>query len=182
LVAFTIYPPGYTPYGRQPILPLAPDGTPLQSSDTNDKFDSSLIQASVDAANNKLWSSEATDGHTQYRYTSQRRYLNQAASLLGISPSTTDETRNFLASILEVPGQVLHDYSFAIEKDSGSVNLGTSILQVLDTIPSTKDLYLKLTIAGAYVSLWPYPVVFQNTGQIEHFPVFQESRTRGSPQ
>jgi hypothetical protein len=62
--AFTLYPPGHVPYGRQAVEPLAPDGGRLLGERTegepNDPLEQQLagglFDAALDAAAGRCWS------------------------------------------------------------------------------------------------------------------------------
>ena len=55
--AFTLYPPGHVPYGRQRIAPVAPDGGAVRSEgdDALEVFCSTAFCAALDAAAGRPW-------------------------------------------------------------------------------------------------------------------------------
>ena len=84
---FTIYPPGWFPYGRKPLVRVAPDGTPISGENGGERFRGTYFEAALDAAAKHAWPAEGIDGHRQQRFTTQVRQLHQSALLLGIAPS-----------------------------------------------------------------------------------------------
>ena len=83
---FTIYPPGYVPYGRQQLAPVAPDGHLITEKSGAQLFRGTYFDAALDAAVGHFWPCESTTGSLSARYCTQKRHLSRALLLLGIQP------------------------------------------------------------------------------------------------
>ena len=87
--AFTVYPPGQVPYGRTPLIELAPDGSALRSGEAATRPATPLVvPAARDAANGTRWPrEEAADAEGGVRST-QHRQVARAAAMLGLVVGT----------------------------------------------------------------------------------------------
>lgn len=83
-LAFTIYPPGHVPYGRTPLIELAPDGSALSGGGTEARPATTLLVAAAsDAASGTRWPREGASTAAGVRST-QHRHVARAAALLGL--------------------------------------------------------------------------------------------------
>ncbi len=155
-IAFTIYPPGYAPYGRQLLAPVAPDGDLIKEEKDTPRFEGTYFEAAIDAANFDFWP-ESHAGNTMPRRITQKRHLDRAALILGVAPGLHERVREELAQILSLPGQLLHDGAVLIKKCPGVQNLGKAIRGILNVIDQCPSIFERLAEAGAKVGLWPPP-------------------------
>ncbi len=51
--AFTVYPPGFVPYGRQLLAPIARDGDLISGASESPFFSGTFFDAALDAADNQ---------------------------------------------------------------------------------------------------------------------------------
>jgi len=155
-LAFTLYPPGHVPYGRVALAPVAPDGRALVVSETGaSRFQGTLFEAALDAAQGRTWPQEAEDGHADPRFPTQRRRLARACQLLGVAPSLEAQTRACIGSILGVAGQLLHDGACDIEQRPGLKSRAEAVVRVLDALGTQASLFDRLAACGHGVGLWP---------------------------
>ncbi|MCP5085052.1 MAG: hypothetical protein GY948_25490 [Alphaproteobacteria bacterium] len=155
--AFTLYPPGHTPWGREKWAPVAPDGAALSCEDGALRFQDTYFEAALVAAQCIVWPREkefAEDFHKPSFITQQCR-VDRALRLLGLKGDPG--WREAFAQTLSIPGQKLHEAAQAVIKwPSDPSALGRAVRDVLDDIPCfLGGLFERLAACGAAVGLWP---------------------------
>jgi len=91
---FTVYPPGWQPFGRKPLIPLTPDGADIDFKKGDvDGWSSTLFQAIVDAASGKRWPDTCNltlwppDGALPVRsFRTQCRHIDGALKFFALNP------------------------------------------------------------------------------------------------
>jgi hypothetical protein len=153
-IGFTLYPPGYTPWGRKPWV--ADERLVTVDDDAAWLRNNTYFEAALDAAQRIVWPREKTrdaDFGIPSDLT-QACHLSRAIRLLGINQ--TPSRREIFASLFDIPGQVLHDAARLIDQPPNLADLGRSVCTVLEAIPSTfTGVFESLAICGAAVGLWP---------------------------
>ncbi len=153
---FTLYPPGYIPWGREKWAPVAPDGTALTSEGSSQRFRDTYFEAALDAAEDIVWPKEK-ESHEDFKkasFITQRCHLDRALRLLGLKGDPA--WREAFAQTLFIPGQSLHEAAQAILRSTDVRALGRAVRGVLTAIPVTLgDLFERLAACGAAVGLWP---------------------------
>lgn len=83
--AFTVYPPGHVPYGRVPLVVLAPDGEAVRGSG-NDAAET-FFAAAADAGQSEpvFWPVDSAPTPPGAVRSTQRRHVRAGAALLGLS-------------------------------------------------------------------------------------------------
>lgn len=83
--AFTVYPPGHVPYGRVPLVVLAPDGEAVHGS--GDDATETFFAAAADAAKSEpvFWPVHSAPTPPDAVRSTQRRHVRGAAALLGLA-------------------------------------------------------------------------------------------------
>jgi hypothetical protein len=178
---FTIYPPGFVPYARQPLTPVAPDGHLTTATSGAPLFTGTYFDAALDAAAGRFWPRESTSDSLSARYGTQKRHLSRALLLLGIQPGLHARLREEAAQILAVPGQLLHDSAALIQAHPNYHNQGKAICHVLDVLKPSASLFERLADAGAGVCLWPALQLWDPRQKILRLSPFRPIRTRASP-
>ena len=85
--AFTLYPPGFTPYGRKSVAPVAPDGSAVvQAPAEAHALTETVFEAAVDAAQGVAWARECPGGTAKW-WGTQGRHLDRALDLCGVAPA-----------------------------------------------------------------------------------------------
>jgi len=115
---FTIQPPGYTPFGRRPLLNVDHHGHLVDvGRDTKDMpscVDGTVFQAAFDMALGRFWPIFASDGEAKgiplngVRKT-QTRQIDLACRFLGIAADQGDELRRAAAKIFCISETTLRD-------------------------------------------------------------------------
>ena len=156
-IGFTLYPPGYTPWGRKPwvrngVVAKVEDDV----EDSAEWFRNTYFEAALDAAEGVFWPREKTidsDFATPSDLT-QECHLSRSIRLLGINREPS--LREVFAQLLCIPGQILHDAARLIGQSPNPADLGRGVRTVLEAIPSTLTrVFESLAICGAAVGLWP---------------------------
>jgi hypothetical protein len=155
--AFTLYPPGYTPWGREKWAPVAPDGTVLTCEGSASRFQDTYFEAALAAAEGIVWAREK-ECEADFRHPSfitQQCSLDRALRLLGLKGDGA--WREAFAQTLSIPGQRLHEAAQALTQWPSNLNaLGRAVRDVLSEIPGfLGDLFERLAACGAVVGLWP---------------------------
>ena len=149
---YTLYPPGYYPYGRTPMAPYSPAGELLRDATTGDPlWEVTLFAAAVDAAAGKKWPEESLWDDPR-RLRTQGCQLQLAGRLLGVDPRLDDGVRERIATRLAVATMKL--FSGAKIWASGWKMRGAAILAVLLSIPVQASLLDRMLAAGALSGLW----------------------------
>ncbi|MCP4576005.1 MAG: hypothetical protein GY846_06950 [Deltaproteobacteria bacterium] len=176
-ISFTIYPPGYAPFQRQPLAPVASDGDFINRENDVARFEGSYFKAAIDAANFDLWPYQSDADYNIPRRITQKRHLGRAALILGVAPELTDRVREELAKILSLPGQLLHDSAALMKQCPGLQKQGKSICCILNVICKSPSIFERLAEAGAKVCLWPPPKrwdphlhIFRSSPHLSHIP------------
>ena len=182
-IGFTLYPPGFYPYSRHTLAPVAPNGSQLiEQSDCN-SFTGTIFDAALDAMGGLVWDRESSTGSQTPRFITQCRHIERIAQLLGIGPEQNVIQREETSQILTVPGQLLHDCASKFNHTPNIPTViykGTIISNILEEIPITATIFERLAEIGAGAGLWPAPFFCNPTKNIQRSP-FSSIRTRGSP-
>ncbi|MCP4600792.1 MAG: hypothetical protein GY847_09715 [Proteobacteria bacterium] len=155
--AFTIYPPGHYPYGRQLLAPVAPDGGLIMEKSGVERFEGTLFDAAMDAARGHVWPNVSMEGSLTPRLGAQNRHLSRIALMLGIQPGLHERLREDSARVLELSGQLLLDSAALIKERPDARSQGKAICCILNVIENSTSLFERLAEAGSNVCLWPPP-------------------------
>ena len=154
---FTLYPPGYTPWGRKPWVCEGVVGKGKDAvKDNAEWFRNTYFEAALDAADGVFWPREKISD-SDFAIPSdltQECHLSRAIRLLGIDQEPS--RREIFAQLYDIPGQTLKDAARIMGQRSHLADLGRAVCTVLEAIPSTLTrVFEQLAICGAAVGLWP---------------------------
>jgi len=156
-IGFTLYPPGYTPWGRKPWV--REGGVAQGEEEVEDNpawLRNTYFDAALEAAAGVFWPREKvldTEFATPSDLT-QQCHLSRAIRLLGIDQEPA--RRELFAELFHLPGQLLHEAAGIIAQQPPLADLGRVVRRVLEAIPSTlTGVFESLAIGGAGVGLWP---------------------------
>ncbi len=169
--AFTLYPPGHVPYGRQAIISASVEGD-LSSEPLRE----TIFAAAKDAAAAEPWPSESPAEDPRRRRT-QGRHLQLTAQLMGVHPELSDEQRALIAKHLDVPTMLLRDSTTKL--GSTWAKRGEAITRVLAELKLTNSAPERLLAAGAEAKLWPVPWLWQHGGYRSPVPEHRRMRLCG---
>lgn len=147
-VAFTLYPPGYVPYGRVRVMPVDLAGRAVWTPSGSRSWAGTLWEAASDAADAKRWPKEGTEPTSRR---TQGRRLEQASTLLGLSLWLDASMRERLGAALDVPTLTLVKVCKTSLHAGGSwTERGAMIVAVLERVREPR----RLLAAGHVVGLW----------------------------
>lgn len=153
--AFTLYPPGWTPYGRAPLAPARADGEPVSPMPL-DRWRATRFAAALDAVADRLWPRGGAYAGSG-RWATQCRQLAALAGLVGVVGGGGVDHQHAVAQVLGLPTQVVLDAAAAVPA-AGSRGrtraVAASILAVVEALPGHRDAFLPLARVGHAVGLW----------------------------
>lgn len=161
--AFTLYPPGHRPYGRQAVVPLAPDGSRLidRQGAADDllgaEVTGGMFEAALDAAAGRAWprcSQRYADGGEELYWSSQGRLLERCMEVMGVAPDLSGETRSLIAEVLGVERMLLDEQAGALSTAPGYRSRGQAVCAVLRAMPPSGLRYQRLLEGGRLAGLW----------------------------
>ncbi len=155
-IAFTLYPEGHVPYGRERIAPVAPDGSPCYGPEGTHPFAGTLFDAALDAAAGTAWLADFDDEHPSCkpRFGTQLTRLARACLLTGVAPHLPAEHRQTCAQVLGVPGQLPHDAVQTIAAEGDYSSRGRAVCAVLEELTLGPTLFERLAACGTAGGLW----------------------------
>jgi hypothetical protein len=182
-IAFTLYPRGHVPYGRERIAPVAPDGSPCYGAGDTHRFAGTWFDAALDAAAGEAWPQDFPEDQpsTRPRFGTQLTRLARACVLTGVAPGLTEEHRGACAQALAVPGQLLHEATQRICDDPGYPSQGRSVREVLGHLAMAPSLFERLVACGTAAGLWPLLHQWQPAVRLLQPNAFQWPGTRAPP-
>jgi hypothetical protein len=150
--SFTLYPPGWVPYGRQPTCSVTPAGYAVRSTSAA----GTMFAAAEDAEAGRLWprSGAALDANV---HRTQGRHLALASVLLGVSPSLVEAVREALAACLGVPLLVLHEARRRYETSRSWRARAGALMEVVRRLGARRQLPELWSRAGHLAGLWGRP-------------------------
>jgi len=130
---FTLYPHGFGPYARVPVIRCAPGGEDIQPEEPEkplSEFEDTLFQAALDAERGVAWARNSQNTIPRQWWSTQLRHLGEAARILGLTRGLVDRVRDLIAATLRVPGLLLREHGVA----SGYRAIGEAVCAVLSQI------------------------------------------------
>ena len=155
--AFTLYPPGFAPYLRQPILELTPDGTTIERERKTGlgDFRRTLFGAALSARDGQSWSRNSWTDGGEASWMRQRRHLDQGCRLLGLSGSSEAAMQVRIAEVLGLRTSDLLEGATTI---SGYRSQGEWICRLLSDAPRGARGARCLLQCGYLAALWGMPL------------------------
>ena len=159
-LAFTLYPPGYAPYARRGVAPVAPDGAsqrPEGKREKAERFRGTVFDAPLDAASGRAWGREHR-GTADLWWHTQLRQIELTRAVLGLAPSTDSRLRHAIAETLAIPTIVIEEQAKGLRvANAGYRARGTAVCVVLGKLTQTPLLADRLLEAGHLAGCWGAP-------------------------
>ncbi len=159
-IAFTLYPPGFSPWGRSPWVRLAPDGGQIHTEEGID-FRGTYFEAALDAAEDVFCLREQNPDEfvSSLTLVTQQCHLQRSAQLLGFGGAPIEA----FSQTLDLSGQQFHEALAAVKAESDQrVGLGKFVAKVLSVLSTaTYAQFERIAACGAAVGLWPQLYVWQ---------------------
>jgi len=175
---FTLYPPGHVPYGREVIMHIAPDESPLDRGERESPdlvlnlFEDTWFQAALDGAQGVYWNPYLPDGTDNKWWGTQRRRLHRAVDWLGLAPDTDEAIRALISEALDVEHLLLRETSHRIEFSPGYRSRAEAVHTVLDALSHGPCILDRMLLAGHVAGLWGRPLRWDDTARILRSPPF----------
>lgn len=169
---FTLYPPGYAPYGRKTLAPVAPDGSLLDYDNTGAGlgFENTFFDTALDAQKGIAWSRpDWNSGGKDKYWSTQCRQLKKVMCLTGVLETQTDINRNIIADILGIQTAFLHWQADEILKNPGYRKRGECACNILESMQISPSVTDKLLSSGYYSGLWGRPYYWDKKTKVLKF-------------
>lgn len=179
--AFTLYPPGFAPYGRQPVLKVEPDGNPVQREDVGLRgdFADTVFAAALDGAAGRPWARDSDTTVPDRWWSTQGRHLDLTSRLVGIVRGLADRVRESIAAVLSVTGLMQRERSSA----TGYRGIGKAVCDVLRQLRGRKPRRaFALLVCGHLVGHWGEPLLWDADREVLERSPFCAPGTSGAQQ
>ena len=178
-IAFTLYPLGYAPYLRRPLLRLSPDGRAIlpEPGPSIREWRGTLFEAAVDAQEGRAWSRSSEVATVLDRWwATQGRHLHRSASIVGVEKELAERVREAIAAVLSIGTLVLRELSRA----DGYRAIGVAVCRVLQRVRGGARRALRLSVCGHIFGLWGAPWRWDPARQVmERSPFSSEGTPPG---
>lgn len=172
--AFTVYPPGHVPYGREAIVRIAPDGSRLDAAEGNPPlrdtvsslFADTWFQAALDGARGVYWNPYPPDGTDFQWWSTQSRRLEKATQWLGVAPGMPEALRELISAAIEVDLLRLRTASQGIATTPGYRSRGEAVRGVLAEVVRGPCILERMLLAGHVAGLWGRPLRWDASAHI----------------
>ena len=155
--AFTLYPPGYAPYRRQPLVRIGPDGADMHGNEPETferRFESTLFEAAVDAGEGRAWAREPDEDLHEEWWSTQGRHLSLASRIAGVARELSDRMREAIAAVLSVDTVTLRELARAV----GYRARGRAVCAVLERLRGNALAFARLLRCGHLIGHWGQPL------------------------
>ena len=172
---FTLYPPGYVPYARVAVAPVALDGTAAGLG--VEAFAGTLLHATLDAAKGVAWDRECAGGSSTW-WSTQGRYVAAAIRLCGVTPDLDAAARQAQAAALWVEMLLLLQGVQSIAEAPGYRSRGRAAVAVLERLAAGRCVLRRVLAAGHLAGLWGAPWRWDERARRLRPWAFRGDRTR----
>ena len=158
--SFSAYPPGHCPYGRVPLVALAPDGSELRLERGADRLAGTLLAASVDAARGERWPRQGAPAPPDAVRSTQRRRVGGLASLLGLVTLAANRVAlEVVAQAAEVPAGLLLASARGFAQARDLEHRGREVESALERLLQRPGSWLsdRLAVLGFLAGCWGRP-------------------------
>ncbi len=161
--SFTIYPPGWVPYGRKALVLLDHRGEVLQRVPGECAWQGTLFDAVLDGGKGFFWPEEVSLGPTKEfaqfgSRKTQRRHIAGAMRLFSLAFTDTQRMREKGAGILGMNLVSLERLATRIRDGPGLLARGRGGEEVLKTLHATGKTAKNLIRLGAGHNFWGHPM------------------------
>lgn len=167
---FTLYPPGYAPYQRKPVMQVSLEGELVIHDEEQPEdataarvspadFENTLFDAALDAQDGWPWArSDCEKDPPELWWSTQGRHLELTGGLLGIADGAGAREREAVAVTLRTEHQVLLEQHRRWK--NGYRARGAAICAVLSAVRRTAQLATWLLHCGYLMGKWARPWVW----------------------
>jgi hypothetical protein len=163
---FTLYPPGFVPYSRLAVAPVALDGTEAVAG--VEAFAGTLLDATLDAAKeaakDAAWARACKGGSSTW-WSTQGRHIWLAVRLCGVAPDLKAAARQAQAAALWVEMLLLLlQGAQSIGSAPGYRSRGRAAVAVLERVAAGPCVLQRVLAAGHLAGLWGAPWRWDEAG------------------
>jgi hypothetical protein len=151
---FTLYPPGYVPYGRAAVAPVTQGG--FERGAGAESFAGTLLDAALDAAKATAWPRECPGGSARW-WGKQGRHVAAAVRICGVAPDLDAAARQAQAAALWVETLLLIHGAQTIAAKPGYRSRGQAAVAVLGRLAPGPCVLQRVLAAGHLAGLWGPP-------------------------
>jgi hypothetical protein len=184
-IAFTLYPPGFAPYRREPVAVVGPDGAQLdtdESSTLSARFGGTLFEAALDAYDGTPWARECGDAPANRWWSTQSRHLKLAARLVGVARGLPDRAQEVIARVLAIDTlSILESKLESGGRGQGYRACGESIVSVVGRLRGAAAAAIILLRCGHWVGQWGEPLHWDSMRRVYNRYPFPVPRAAQSP-
>lgn len=168
---FTVYPPAFAPYQRQPVLRLGLGGEPLldgssgagvpaprSSTACPPEFEDTPFEAAFAGEGGVAWPRDSEEEVPDHWWSTQVRKIRWAARVLGLAKDIVDDLRAKLAAVLGVDTLRLKDLAARLP---GYRSAARAVVQVLRGLRRVKRRGFDLLECAHLVGCWGEPLRFE---------------------
>jgi len=159
-LVFTLYPPGCVPYGREPYVELAPDGSALarDPGGSESALSPGYFAAAFDAAEGVLWPMDSAPTPPDAVRSTQRRRVSRLATLLGLAPGVSPDP-SAVADVTGLPAGNLLEVASALAIVRDLTHRGRQARDVLLRLAGRvgRALMDRLAVLGHLAGRWGPP-------------------------
>lgn len=153
--SFTLYPPGYVPYGRKLVGNLGEDGNPIVGLTDAERFSGTIFDAALDADKQLFWPFDDGNFHVKQSAMTQANHLNLSKELLGIKQNLSIDQRFIISHIIRVPITCLLDAANRTKDKVDFQTQGKAIREILEKIPPFySSAFERFVAVGTYLGRW----------------------------
>jgi hypothetical protein len=158
--SFTIYPPGYVPYGRRPLLLVDHTGGEVIPEDSQSPLQDTLFNAALDASIEHLWPEEVQlgplpeGGVAEQSRRTQRRHVGGALRLLGLNIFATLGDREGVARHLKIGVTRLEAGAKKVRDGPSLIVQGMEAVRVLEQLLVIRLMMTGLLTLGTNQGYW----------------------------
>jgi hypothetical protein len=159
-LTFTLYPPGYVPYGREPYVELGPDGSALarDPGDSESALSPGYFAAAHDAAEGVLWPLDSAPTPPDAVRSTQRRRVLRLSTLLGLA-SGASPAPAVVADVTGLPAGILLEIASELASVHDLTRRGRQARDVLRRLAGDvgRALMDRLAVLGHLAGRWGHP-------------------------
>jgi hypothetical protein len=166
--AFTLYPPGWVPYGRLAVAPSKLDGG------RSTGWDETVFPLALEVASGDPWPWSFGPDRARLSYSGEYAHLDACARLLGLHPDQALDLRHAIGEVLGLPTVLL--VSLAQPARPLYLARARGVRRALEGLPVPVD-WQALLVAGHLAGLWG-PPLWLDRGHLVPL-AFRGTRTHG---
>lgn len=159
-VSFTVYPPGWVPYGRKQLALVGHSGGVVETEESLSSWRDTVFEATLDASEKRLWPEEVQLGpmpdpeDRQQSRRTQRRHVAGAMKLFGFTRSQSAREREIISHLIQISVSRLEAGAQKIRAGPSLFVKGEEGVQVLGQLPGIRLMMSGLLALGLNQGYW----------------------------